>query len=95
MDTERVVKTIRKVERRFTNYTEINEQQRKRDRGKQEIFLHENKGALNALPIEESHQNWIKNHRPSLKKDNRNKHDAISIKSFLANDSSNLKFLEI
>ena len=40
--TERVVKTIRKIEQRFPNFNEVNEAKRKRDRAKQEIFLHEN-----------------------------------------------------
>ena len=36
------LKTIRKVEQRFPNYTEIDKAKGKRDRTKQEIFLHEN-----------------------------------------------------
>ena len=37
-DTERVVKTIWKIEQRFSNFTEIDEAKGKRDRAKQEIF---------------------------------------------------------
>jgi len=41
-DTERVVKTIRKVEPRFAGFNEVKESKGSRDRAQQEIFLHEN-----------------------------------------------------
>jgi len=67
-DTERVNKTIDKIEHRFSSYTEINEQDGKRDRTKEEVFLHENNIALNELPLEKVNQLWLKNHRSVLKK---------------------------
>ena len=45
-DTERVVKTIRKVESRFASFNEVKESKGARDRAQQEIFLYENKVAL-------------------------------------------------
>ena len=44
-DTERVVKTIRKVEPRFGLFNEVMEAKGSRDRAQQEIFLYENKVA--------------------------------------------------
>ena len=52
-DTERVVKTVRKVEHRFASYNEIKLEQNKRDRANQEVFLHENPVAFANLPLEE------------------------------------------
>ena len=52
-DTERVVKTQRKVEPRFAGYNELKEAEGKRDRAKQMIFLKENPIALRELPLEE------------------------------------------
>jgi len=67
-DTERVVKTIRKVEPRFSSFNEVKEQAGKHDRARQEIFLHENRLSLSSLPLEDFNENWLKSHRPSLKK---------------------------
>ena len=50
-DTERVVKTIRKVEPRFASFNEVKESKGARDRAQQEIFLYENKVALEKLPV--------------------------------------------
>ena len=66
-DTERVVKTIREVEGRFSNYNEVHEMKGKRDSAKQEIFLHENSVRLDQLPLEELNQIWLKRHLPSVK----------------------------
>jgi len=41
-DTERRVKTTRKVEPRFSQYNEVNEQRGRADRAKKEVFIHEN-----------------------------------------------------
>ena len=60
------MKTIREVEGRFSNYNEVNEMKGKRDRAKQEIFLHENTVRLDQLPLEDLNQFWLKNQRPSL-----------------------------
>ena len=38
-DTERVVKTVRKVEKRFNNFNEVKQAIGKRDRASQEIFI--------------------------------------------------------
>ena len=67
-DTERVVKTIRKVEPRFSGFDEVKESKGARDRAQQEIFLNENKVALESLPLEELFDSWTQSHRPSLKK---------------------------
>ena len=67
-DTERVVKTIREVEDRFSNYNEVHEMKGKRDRANQEIFLHENSVRLDQLPLEELNQCWLKCYLPSEKK---------------------------
>jgi len=50
--------------------------------------------ALAKLPLEKLNQNWLKKHRPSLKKDSRSNSNSSSITSFLAHDTSNLLFLE-
>ena len=42
-DTETVVKTIREIEPRFSAFDEVKESKGKRDRARQEIFLHENR----------------------------------------------------
>ena len=90
-DTERVIKTIREVEGRFSNYNEINEAKGKRDRANQEIFLHENSVRLQDLPLEELHQMWLKNHLPSVKKQGKGKQ--VCIDNFLKADVSKAKFL--
>ena len=64
----------RKIEPRFYQYTEIDEQ----DRAKQEVFLHENSVALTKLPMEKLNQNWLKRHRPSLKKDSRSNPNSLT-----------------
>ena len=90
-----MLKTIRKVERRFPKFNEIHEEKGLRDRAKQEIFLHENFVAIDKLPLDELNQNWLKNHRPSLKKDARVKTtNSLSIENFLNSEKSSLKFLE-
>ena len=67
-DTERVVKTIRKVEPRFASFDEVKESKGARDRAQQEIFLHENKIALKQLPLNDLFDAWSQSHLPSLKK---------------------------
>ena len=90
-DTERVVKTIRKVEKRFSNFNEVKEAAGKRDRALQEIFIHENHIALNELPLESLHNVWVQSHWTSLKK--RSAAKAMSIDTFLRKDASNARFL--
>ena len=90
-DTERVVKTIRKVEKRFCGFNEVKEAAGKRDRAAQEIFLHENPIALNQLPLDNLHKKWVQTHNSSLKKDEASK--ALSIDTFLKNDTSKAHFL--
>ena len=75
-------------------YTEIQVANGKRDRAKQEIFLHENSVALSKVPLEELNQNWLNNYRSSLKRDARARPESISIEIFLQNNTSTLKFLE-
>ena len=89
-DTERVVKVIRKVEPRFASYNEVKEDKGKRDRAQQEIFLHENKVALEDLPLERLNQKWLKYHLPSLKKKSDGK--SKSVETFLKKDKSKAKF---
>ena len=90
-DTERVVKTIRKVEPRFSGFDEVKESTGARDRAQQEIFLNENKVALESLPLEELFDSWTQSHRPSLKKTNTK---SISVETFLKKDTTALKFME-
>lgn len=90
-DTERVVKTIRKVEKRFSNFNEVKEAAGKRDRALQEIFIHENHIALNELPLESLHNVWVQRHWTSLKK--RSAAKAMSIDTFLRKDASKARFL--
>ena len=52
-DTERVNKTVDKIERRFTNFNESHEGDGKRDRTKEEVFPHANRIAMDELPLEE------------------------------------------
>ncbi len=95
-DTERVVKTIRKVEPRFASFNEVKESKGARDRAQQEIFLHENKVALEKLPLDELFDAWSQSHLPSLKKnDARYDGKAKSVETFLKKDCTSLKFMEI
>ena len=94
-DTERVVKTIRKVEPRFASFNEVKESKGARDRAQQEIFLHENKVALEKLPLDELFDAWSQSHLPSLKKnDARYDGKAKSVETFLKKDCTSLKFME-
>ena len=86
------MKTIREVEGRFSNYNEVNEMKGKRDRAKQEIFLHENTVRLDQLPLEDLNHIWLKNHLPSVKKNGEGKQ--VCIDNFLKSDISKAKFLE-
>ena len=91
-DTERVVKTIRKVEPRFASFDEVKESKGARDRAQQEIFLHENKVALEQLPLDDLFDAWSQSHLPSLKK--RSDGKAKSVETFLKKDCTSLKFME-
>ena len=88
-DTERVVKTIRKTETRFAGYDETKEQEGKRDRAQQEIFLRENRVGLYDLPLQEINELWLKSHLPSLK--HKSTRD-VSVEKWLEKDSSKHKF---
>ena len=88
-DTEREVKTIRKTETRFAGYDEIKEQAGKRDRAREEIFIRENQVPLNDLPLEEFNQEWLKSHRPALKK--KSEKD-VAIENYLEKDVAKHKF---
>ena len=96
-DTERVVKTQRKVEPRFAGYNEHKETAEKRDRAKQEIFLKENAISLRELPLEDFNQNWLKSHLPSLKETRSGVKDAMgkSTRNFLKNDRTKVKFFSM
>ena len=83
------MKTIRKTETRFAGYDETKEQQGKRDRAKEEIFLRENRVALEDLPLEKINQLWLKSHLPSLKKTS--KRD-VAVENWLEKDCSKHKF---
>ena len=94
-DTERVAKTIRKVEPRFASFNEVKESKGTRDRAQQEIFLHENKVALKSLPLDGLFDAWSQSHLPSLKKnDARYDGKAQSVETFLKKDCTSLKFME-
>ena len=90
-DTERVVKTIRKVEPRFASFNEVKEQKGARDRAQQEIFLCENKVALQELPLDDLFDRWTQNHFPLLQKKEDAK--AKSIETFLRKDLTSAKFM--
>ena len=89
-DTERVVKTIRKTETHCAGYDEIKELKGKRDRAKEEIFLRENRVPISELPLEEFNQQWLKSHRPALKKKISKKD--VAIENYLKNDIAKQKF---
>ena len=91
-DTERVNKTVDKIERRFTKYDETNEEQGKRDRTKEEVFLHENRIGMVDLPLEDINKLWLKKHRPTLKKKSQKD---VSINKFMEKDSSKQLFWTI
>ena len=91
-DTERVNKTVDKVEKRFTKFNETKEAAGKRDRTKEEVFLHENRVALDELPLEDINQLWLKSHRATLKK---HSSTDVSVKRFMEKDSSKHKFWTI
>ena len=94
-DTERVVKTIRKVEPRFSSFNEVKETKGARDRAQQEIFLYENKVALEKLPVNELFDSWTQSHYPSLKKnDNRYNGKAKSVEGFFKKDTTAVKVME-
>ena len=90
-DTEKVVKTLVKVEPRFAKCNEVKESKGARDRAQQEIFLHENRVALKKLPLDELVNAWSQSHLPSLKK---NDGKTKSVETFLQKDCTSLKFME-
>ena len=76
-------------------FNEVKEAKGARDRAQQEIFLYENKVAMEKLPVDGLFDLWIQSHRPSLKKsDDRYTGKAKSIETFLKNDCTSLKFME-
>ena len=89
-DTERVVKTIRKIEPRFPSFNEVKEAKGARDRAQQEIFLCENKVALQELPLDELFDAWTQTHYPTLKKKAGN---SKSVDTFFKKDFSSAKFM--
>ena len=90
-DTERVVKTIRKVEGRFEGFDEVKFNAGSRDRANQEMFLRENPVALSNLPLEKIYKTWRKKHQPSLKTQSKKN---VSVSHFKKNDKSKAQFLE-
>ena len=90
-DTERGVKTIRKVENRFTGFNEVKLNSGKRDRANQEVFLHENPVALTNLPLEGLNKLWLKKHKSSLKL---NSTKNVSVENYIKKDKSKAQFLE-
>ena len=90
-DTERVVKTIRKLEPQFSSFERVKKSKGARDRAQQEIFLHENKVALEKFPLDELFDSWSQSHLLSLKK---NDGKAKSIETFLKKDCTSLKLME-
>ena len=93
-DTERVVKILRVVEPRFSGFDERKLQDGKRDRCMQEIFLRDNKIALNKLPLDDYEQEWRKKHLHCAKIDARSRRDSISVTNYLSEESSSLLFME-
>ena len=91
-DTERVVKTIREVEPRFASFNEVKEANGARDRAQQEIFLCENKVALQELPLDELFDAWTQTHYPTLKK---KAGDSKSVDTFFKKDFSSAKFMNL
>ena len=93
-DTERVVKTLRVVEPRFSGFDERKLQDGKRDRCMQEIFLRDNQIALDKLPLDDYEQEWRKKHLHCAKIDARSRRDSISVTNYLSEESSSLLFME-
>ena len=91
-DTERANKTVAKIQQRFTRFNETHEEQGKCDRTKEEVFLYENRIAMDELPLEDINRLWLKTHRSVLKK--KSERD-VSIDRFLEKDSSKHKFWTI
>ena len=90
-DTERGVKTIRKVENRFTAFNEVKLNSGKRDRANQEVFLHENPVALTNLPLEKLNKLWLKKHKSSLKS---NSTKNVAVENYIKKDKSKAQFLD-
>ena len=90
-DTERGVKTIRKVESRFSAFNEIKLAAGKRDRAEQEVFLHENPVAIGDLPLEALNQVWLKKHLLALKSKSLKN---ISVNRRIERDESKAKFFK-
>ena len=93
-DTERVVKIVRDVEPRFSGFNETKLKEGKRDRCMQEVFLCDNKIALDKLPLDDYETEWRLKHLHIGKKDSRSRPDDIAISNFLKDDSSSLLFME-
>ena len=59
----------------------------------QEIFLHENKVALEEIPLETLNQKWLKHHLPSLKK--KSEGTSKPIETFFKKEKSKAKFFTV
>ena len=71
------------MEPRFTTFNEVKEQKGARDRPQQEIFLCENKVALQELPLDDLFDRWTQKQDAKAK----------SIKTFLRKDLTSAKFM--
>ena len=80
----------RKIAKRFCGFDEVKEASCKRDRGAQEIFLHQNKVSLQDLPLSDLHQAWMRKHMPSLKFKVGGK--PVSISNFIKQNKSKAQF---
>ena len=72
--TERIVKLLRKIEPRFAGFNETKLALGKRDRCAQEVFLCDNKIALNKLPLRSYERFWNKS---VVKIDRRSRDDTL------------------
>ena len=79
-DTERVVKLQRKIEPRFSSFDETKLEAGKRDRCMQEMFLCDNKIAMDKLPLNDYARAWKK---IVVKKDARARDDSVALTGFL------------
>ena len=90
-DTERVVKLQRKIEPRFSSFDETKLEAGKRDRCMQEMFLCDNKIAMDKLPLNDYARAWKK---IVVKKDARARDDSVALTGFLKKETSALLFMQ-
>ena len=76
----------------FASFNEVKEANGARDRAQQEIFLCENKVALQELPLDALFDAWTQSHYPTLKMKAGN---SKSVDTFFKKDFSSAKFMNL